>query len=121
MSTVIDRVSELVREKGMTINSLAREVGIGSSNLSRKMKGMTPFTNKDYLKICDTLNVSREWLENGVGDKYIGNKSSEEAYAEEFAHVDNITAATERIKALERENKLLREQNAFLQQLLLQK
>lgn len=121
MSTVIDRVSELVREKGMTINSLAKEVGIGSSNMSRKMKGMTPFTNKDYLKISNTMNVSREWLENGVGEKYIGSKHPKEACAEELVCVDNVAAASERIKALERENKLLREQNAFLQQLLLQK
>lgn len=70
MDEVIKRVNELIRELGLTPNAFAKEVGLGSSNLSRKLKGSTPFTNKDFVKICDSLGISRDWLEFGEGDKH---------------------------------------------------
>ena len=69
MNGVIERVAELIKELGLTPNAFAKEVGLGSSNLSRKLKGSTPFTAKDFVKICDTIGVNREWLETGEGEK----------------------------------------------------
>lgn len=69
MDEVIKRVNELIRELGLTPNAFAKEVGLGSSNLSRKLKGTTPFTNKDFAKISGALDISREWLEHGIGDR----------------------------------------------------
>lgn len=69
MNGVIERVAELIKELGLTPNAFAKEVGLGSSNLSRKLKGSTPFTVKDFVKICDSIGVNREWLETGEGEK----------------------------------------------------
>lgn len=69
MNGVIERVAELIKELGLTPNAFAKEVGLGSSNLSRKLKGSTPFTIKDFVKICDSIGVNREWLETGEGEK----------------------------------------------------
>lgn len=69
MNGVIERVAELIKELGLTPNAFAKEVGLGSSNLSRKLKGSTPFTAKDFVKICDSIGVNREWLETGEGEK----------------------------------------------------
>lgn len=69
MDEVIKRVQELIRDLGLTPNSFAREVGLGSSNLSRKLKGTTPFTTKDFAKISEALGIDREWLETGEGSK----------------------------------------------------
>lgn len=69
MNGVIERVTELIKELGLTPNAFAKEVGLGSSNLSRKLKGSTPFTAKDFVKICDSIGVNREWLETGEGEK----------------------------------------------------
>ena len=69
MDDVIKRVNELIREMGLTPNAFAKEVGLGSSNLSRKLRGGTPFTNKDFVKICSSLGINRDWLELGKGDK----------------------------------------------------
>lgn len=69
MVGVIERINELIKELGLTPNSFAKEVGLGSSNLSRKLKGNTPFTQKDFVKISDSIGVNREWLETGEGEK----------------------------------------------------
>lgn len=69
MVGVIERINELIKELGLTPNSFAKEVGLGSSNLSRKLKGNTPFTQKDFVKISDSIGVNREWLETGKGEK----------------------------------------------------
>lgn len=68
MGDVIKRVNELIRKTGLTPNAFAVKVGLGSSNLSRKLKGDTPFTSRDFVKICGTLGVSRDWLELGEGE-----------------------------------------------------
>ena len=49
MNGVIERVNILIKDLGLTPNAFAKKVGLGSSNLSRKLKGSTPFTTKDYL------------------------------------------------------------------------
>lgn len=69
MVGVIERINELIKELGLTPNAFAKEVGLGSSNLSRKLKGNTPFTQKDFVKISDSIGVNREWLETGNGEK----------------------------------------------------
>lgn len=69
MIGVIERINELIKELGLTPNAFAKEVGLGSSNLSRKLKGNTPFTQKDFVKISDSIGVNREWLETGNGEK----------------------------------------------------
>ena len=69
MNGVIERVAELIKELGLTPNAFAKEAGLGSSNLSRKLKGSTPFTAKDSVKICDSIGVNREWPETGEGEK----------------------------------------------------
>lgn len=48
MNGVIERVNILIKDLGLTPNAFAKEVGLGSSNLSRKLKGSTPFTTKNY-------------------------------------------------------------------------
>lgn len=70
MNGVIERVNILIKDLGLTPNAFAKKVGLGSSNLSRKLKGSTPFTAKDYLKISEVLGVSRNWLETGEGSRY---------------------------------------------------
>lgn len=40
MVGVIERINELIKELGLTPNAFAKEVGLGSSNLSRKLKGI---------------------------------------------------------------------------------
>lgn len=69
MVGVIERINDLIKELGLTPNSFAKEVGLGSSNLSRKLKGNTPFTQKDFVKISNSIGVNREWLETGEGEK----------------------------------------------------
>lgn len=70
MNGVIERVNILIKDLGLTPNAFAKKVGLGSSNLSRKLKGSTPFTAKDYLKISEALEISRNWLETGEGSRY---------------------------------------------------
>lgn len=52
-------------------NSFASKVGIDPGNFRKKLKGEYGVTKKDIYKICNTLGVSKEWLEEGKGDIYI--------------------------------------------------
>jgi phage repressor protein C with HTH and peptisase S24 domain len=70
MEKVIERMNALVYELGVTANAFAVQTGIGSSNMSRKLKGKVPFTSKDFVKISEKYGISREWLETGEGDMY---------------------------------------------------
>ena len=88
MKEVIERVNGLIKRLGLTPNSFAKEVGLGSSNLSRKLKGTTPFTAKDFAKISEALGIDREWLETGNGDtpSFNGKQTKKSSYQIEIDH-----------------------------------
>lgn len=111
-------------------NSFASKVGIDPGNFRKKLKGEYGVTKKDIYKICNTLGVSKEWLEEGKGDIYIGsnktmrdiNLDSDTTYkALEMALKAPRSESLDRLFELiavknpyELENKLLKEQVADL-------
>ena len=67
---VQQRVRRLIKESGLTDSAFAKKVGVDPSNFSRKLLGTQTWTVNDVKKICDTINVSHEWLVDGIGDIY---------------------------------------------------
>lgn len=68
---LISRINQLMEQNADNANSFASKVGIDPGNLRKKLKGEYGVTKKDIYKICNTLGVSKEWLEEGKGDIYI--------------------------------------------------
>lgn len=127
---LINRVKKIMERDADNPNSFAIKVGIDPGNLRRKLTGERAITKKDILKMCKTLGVSREWLEEGKGSIYV-----KEAYSiggdinigssVEKAVRDAMNAPSESVfskvsgmlstgdaDSLRRENALLREQLA---------
>lgn len=68
---LISRINQLMEQNADNANSFASKVGIDPGNFRKKLKGEYGVTKKDIYKICNTLGVSKEWLEEGKGDIYI--------------------------------------------------
>lgn len=127
---LINRVKQLMERDADNPNSFARKVDIDPANLRRKLSGERSITRKDILKMCKTLGVSREWLEEGKGNIYVKEaysiggdinigssvekavRDAMNAPAESaFSKVSNMLSAGD-VEVLRRENALLREQIA---------
>lgn len=135
---LISRINQLMEQNADNANSFASKVGIDPGNLRKKLKGEYGVTKKDIYKICNTLGVSKEWLEEGKGDIYINgnvnigsNKTmrdmkldSDTAYNalkrlfeaphSERKELDNLCDIIFGNNPYELENKLLKEQVADL-------
>lgn len=67
---IIGRIKILMDRDADNANSFSKKVGIDPSGFRKKMKGETAITPKDVVKICEALQVNRDWLENGNTSVY---------------------------------------------------
>lgn len=119
-----------MNDSGDSANAFAKKVDIDPGNFRKKLKGEYGITSKDLYKISKKLGVSREWLENGTGNIFvrtaysiggdinIGSKVEKAVQDAMSASEDSAFSKASKIilggseNALERENRLLREQLA---------
>ena len=119
---VINRITEIRKRNGLSINKLADKCGVNSANLSRSLAGKASLSDRVIYKIAHALNVSVDWLEKGIDPMFSPTVAS---VAEVGAGItgsnvngsnsSNVSQSTGGDAALAAENKLLREQNEFLQ------
>lgn len=70
MNEIVSRIKSLMEERGSSINSFAKEIGIDQSNLNKKLSGSLKITKNDTHKISESLGVNLSWLLNGEGGTY---------------------------------------------------
>lgn len=70
---LIERMEMVLSDLGLTRNAFSKSVGIGASNFNRKMKGLSPFTKRDFMLVSKATGISREWLEFGEGEMVSNN------------------------------------------------
>lgn len=70
MNEIVSRIKSLMEERGSSINSFAKEIGIDQSNLNKKLSGSLKITKNDTHKISESLGVNLSWLLNGEGETY---------------------------------------------------
>lgn len=70
MNEIVSRIKMLMEERGSSINSFAKEIGIDQSNLNKKLSGSLKITKNDTYKISESLGVNLSWLLNGDGETY---------------------------------------------------
>lgn len=119
---VIKRITEIRKKNGLSINKLADKCGVNSANLSRSLAGKASLTDRVIYKIANALHVSVDWLENGIEPMFSPTVAS---IADVGAGItgsnvngsnsSNVSQSLGSDAALAAENKLLREQNEFLQ------
>lgn len=65
-----DRIKELRKNLGMTLETFGEKVGVGKSTISRIENGTNGLTEQMILSICREFNVNEEWLRTGTGEMF---------------------------------------------------
>lgn len=119
---VIKRITEIRKKNGLSINKLADKCGVNSANLSRSLAGKSSLTDRVIYKIASALHVSVDWLEKGIEPMFSPTVASTADVGAGItgsnvngSNSSNVSQSIGSDAALAAENKLLREQNEFLQ------
>ena len=119
---VIKRITEIRKKNGLSINKLADKCGVNSANLSRSLAGKASLTDRVIYKIASALHVSVDWLEKGIEPMFSPTVASPSEVGAVItgsningSNSSNVSQSLGSDAALAAENKLLREQNEFLQ------
>jgi len=73
-----ERLKELRKALGLTLESFGERVGVGKSSISRLENGTNNLTDQMILAICREFNVNEEWLRYGKGEMYLKLDREEE-------------------------------------------
>lgn len=104
---IIGRINELIEDFGLSQAAFAHKIDVDPSNLRKKLNGIQTITHNDIQKICQGTNVSKEWLEKGVGEKYnkLPDENFENRLKEEIVKLTRqLSKNKELIIKAEREN-----------------
>ena len=119
---IAKRVELLRKRSGMSINKMATMAGIDTGNLSRSINGKASFSDRVIYKIASALHVSVDWLEKGIEPMFPPTVASPSEVGAGItgsnvngSNSPNVSQSLGSDAALAAENKLLREQNEFLQ------
>ena len=119
---IAKRVELLRKRSGISVNKMATMAGIDTGNLSRSINGKASFSDRVIYKIANALHVSVDWLEKGVEPMFSPTVASPSEVGAGItgsningSNSSNVSQSIAGDAALAAENKLLREQNEFLQ------
>lgn len=119
---IAKRVELLRKRSGISVNKMAAMAGIDTGNLSRSINGKASFSDRVIYKIANALHVSVDWLEKGVEPMFSQTVASPSEVGAGItgsningSNSSNVSQSIGGDAALAAENKLLREQNEFLQ------
>ncbi|GDY33658.1 helix-turn-helix domain-containing protein [Gandjariella thermophila] len=65
MSTIPDRVQEMIRASGLSQRAFAQRIGLDDSKLSKSLSGARRFSSLDLARIAELCAVTVDWLVTG--------------------------------------------------------
>ena len=85
-----DRVKQIRKNKGMTLEKFGERVGVTKQTVSRIENGVNALTEQMLLSICREFNVNEDWLRTGEGEMFKERSLSEEVgyYVENLLEYD---------------------------------
>ena len=84
-----ERIKELRRSLGLTLEEFGKKLGVGKSAISNIENGSRNLTDQMALSIRREFNVREEWLRYGTGDMFEPAASDDlDALAKEY-HLSN--------------------------------
>lgn len=86
VASINNRIKELRKAAGMTLQGLGDKIGLTPSALSYIESGKSTPSNQTVLSICRVFGVSEHWLRTGEGEMYV-KKSKDEEIMEFFNDV----------------------------------
>lgn len=65
MSSIPDRVREMIQESGLSQREFGLHIGLDDSKLSKSLRGTRRFSSVDLARIAELCNVTVDWLVTG--------------------------------------------------------
>lgn len=65
-----ERVKELRKKLGLTLEKFGEKLGVTKQTVSRIENGVNSLTDQMFKSICREFNVNEEWLRNGTGEMF---------------------------------------------------
>ena len=65
-----ERIKELRKALGLTLEEFGAKIGMGKSSVSKIEKGLNGTTDQTIRSICREFKVSEDWLRTGEGDMF---------------------------------------------------
>lgn len=65
-----ERVKMIRKEKKLTMEAFGKQLGVTKVAISRIESGDRNVTDQMFLAICNTFNVSPDWLRDGIGEPF---------------------------------------------------
>lgn len=76
-STVKERIKEVLRIKGLSVNTLSKVIGVRQNTLSRQINSDVSISLNSILLIIEKLGLSSSWLLFGEGEMFKGETGKE--------------------------------------------
>lgn len=87
-----ERVKEIRKAKGMTLEQFGSMIGIQKSAISKIERGENAVSDQTRLSICRAFNVNETWLRTGEGEMFLAAPTSElDALAARYPNMTHET------------------------------
>ena len=85
-----ERVKQIRKNKGMTLEKFGERVGVTKQTVSRIENGVNALTEQMLLSVCRECDVNEQWLRTGEGEMFKERSPSEEIgyYVEDLLEYD---------------------------------
>ena len=85
-----ERVKQIRKSKGMTLEKFGERVGVTKQTVSRIENGVNALTEQMLLSVCREFDVNEQWLRTGEGEMFRERSPSEEIgyYVEDLLEYD---------------------------------
>ncbi len=85
-----ERVKQIRKSKGMTLEKFGERVGVTKQTVSRIENGVNALTEQMLLSVCREFAVNEQWLRTGEGEMFKERSPSEEIgyYVEDLLEYD---------------------------------
>lgn len=71
-----ERVKEIRKTLGLTLEKFGEKLGVGKTSISKIEKQQVRLTDQMAKSICREFDVNEEWLRTGVGDMFLPTNRS---------------------------------------------
>lgn len=100
------RLKELRKELGLTQQEFADKLGIKRNTIATYEAGKSKPSDSAIVLICNTFNVSIDWLRNGSGEMFLPDAGDElEALAKKYNYSAALAVFVEKLVNLSPEKK----------------
>lgn len=80
--SMADRISAIIKEKGLTKSAFAKKINVSQPFVTQLTSGDSSPSDRTIFDICREFDVNEEWLRTGEGEMFVSISRDEEI--EEF-------------------------------------